>query len=110
MSVRSLLAKLPVGKVRLDLVANPLGTGAWTELSSAWPSSCTAISIAYTGEGILKLAKGTAGNEVELPIYIAPGMLMEKLIPLELAKNLRISARCEDQAAASGELVINLFG
>lgn len=110
MSSRELLAKLPMGKVRLSLVASPITTAAWTVVTSSLPAPCTAISIAYTGDGILKLAKGAPGSEVELPLYVVPGMMMEKLIPLELAKALAISAKCLDQNTATGELVINLFG
>ena len=108
--VRSLLAALPKGKVRVDLSSTNLDTSNWVEISSSWPSACTAVSIAYTGEGILMLAKGASAAEAELPLYIAPGMLMDMLIPLELAKSLRITAKALDQAVTSGELVINLYG
>jgi hypothetical protein len=107
---RQLLASLPVGKLRVDLSSTNLDTSNWVELSSSLPSSCSAISVMYTGIGILKLAKGAAASEVELPLYLTPGMVMEKLIPLNLAKAIRLSAKCVDQAVTSGELVINLFG
>lgn len=110
MGVRDLLASLPVGKVRVDLTSSTIATSAYTEISSAWPSSCSAIGVAYTGRGILIIAKGAAASEVDLPLYIVPGMMMEKLIPLNLAKNLRISVKALDQAVTSGELVINLYG
>lgn len=110
MGTRDLLAARPTGKLRVDLSSSTIATGAYTELSSSWPAACTAISVAYTGEGILILAKGGAGSEVALPIYLSPGMNHEELIPLELAKSLRISAKALDQAVASGELVINLYG
>lgn len=110
MGQRQLLATLPVGKVRVDLSSTNLSTGAWTELSSSWPTSCSAVTVHYTGRGILMLAKGAAASEKELPIYITPGLNGEMLIPLELAKGIRISAKCLDQAVTEGELVFNLFG
>ncbi len=110
MGSRDLLAGLPTGKIRVDLVTTPLDTLNWTALSASFPSSCSAISVAYTGIGILKLAKGAALSESELPLYITPGMSHEMLIPLNLAKGMRLSAKCEDQAVTSGELVINLYG
>lgn len=110
MSARNLLATLPVGKVRVDLTSSTIATSAYTTMSSSLPSSCSAISVAYSGEGILILAKGAAASEVDLPLYITPGMNHDTLIPLELAKAVRISAKALDQAVATGELVINLYG
>lgn len=110
MGTRDLLASLPVGKIRVDLSSTNLSTSAYATLSASLPSSCSAISVAYTGRGILKLAKGAAGLEVDLPLYITPGMNHEMLIPLNLAKGIRLSGETEDQAVTSGELVINLYG
>lgn len=109
MGVRDLLASVPVGKLRLDISGTNITTAAWAEISSSIPASCTAITVAYTGDGILKLAKGAAAAEVELPMYLTPGM-NSGLIPLELTKAWRLSARAVDQNVTSGELVINLFG
>lgn len=106
---RNLLAELPVGKIRIDLSLVNLDTSTWTTLANA-PAACTAMSVAYTGEGILKLAKGAVGSEVELPLFITPGQNHEMLIPLNLAKSSRISGMCDDQAVTSGELVINFYG
>jgi hypothetical protein len=110
MASRDLLASLPVGKIRVDLSSTNLDTSNWTTLSSSFPASCSAISVAYTGKGILKLAKGAAASEVELPLYLTPGMNHETLIPLNLAKAIRLSGKTDDQAVTSGELVINLYG
>lgn len=110
MGTRDLLASLPVGKIRVDLSSTTLSTSAYATLSASLPSSCSAISVGYTGRGILKLAKGAAGFEVDLPLYITPGMNHEMLIPLNLAKGIRLSGETEDQAVTSGELVINLYG
>ena len=49
MSSRELLAKLPMGKVRLSIVSSPITTAAWTVVTASLPAPCTAVSIAYTG-------------------------------------------------------------
>ncbi len=108
--MRTLLASLPVGKFRVDLTSSTIATNAWTTMSASLPASCSAFSVGYTGNGILRLAKGAAGLESELPLYITPGMNHEMLIPLNLAKALRLSAKSEDVAVSTGELVINLYG
>ena len=110
MSNRSILATRSVGKVRLDIVANPITTAAWVVLSAAWPAPCSAVTISYSGDAILLIAKGAVASEVELPLYIVPGENMEEMIPLEIAKNLNISVKALDQNIAAGELIINLFG
>lgn len=108
MGSRELLARLPVGKHRIDLTSTTLSTAAWTSIIAALQAACTAISVAYTGPGILKLS--TNAGTTELPLYLTPGMSHEMLIPLELRKNAVIHARCEDKNVSTGELVINLYG
>lgn len=104
---RNLLAAKPTGKLRVDLTSTTLATGSWTSIGTI-PAACTAVSIAYTGEGILKFS--TNNGTSELPFYVVPGQSIDHLIPLELAKNLTLYARCVDQAVATGELVFNFYG
>ena len=120
MPVRTLLAKLPAQRLRVDLTSSTVATNAWTEILAAASNTkgCTAIQIYYTGIGILRLSKGDAGQETggtsrdpnELPIYIVPGGAPNMLIPFEVAAGKRLSVRAVDQAVSSGELVINFFG
>lgn len=110
MGARDLLAAKPTGKIRVDITGTNITTAAWAVLTAAVPASCTAITVAYTGKGILKLAKVVSGVTTELPLYLTPGQLMESLIPLELSKGWGLSAKAEDQNVTVGELVINLFG
>lgn len=114
MGARDLLASEPKGKIIVDIATLNSGSGFditnWVTISASFPAACTAISVAYTGEGILKLAKGAAAAEVELPLALTPGMNHEMLIPLNLAKAIRLSGKCDDQVAATGMLVINLYG
>lgn len=110
MGARDLLASLPVGKIRVDLTVSTVATNAYTDIAASFPAPCSAISVGYTGKAILILAKGAAGLEVDLPLYLTPGMNHEMLIPLNLAKLIRFSMKALDQAVSSGELVINLYG
>lgn len=107
--MRQLLAVKPVGKLRLDLVANPVTTAAWVDMGDV-PAGCTAISVAYSGDAILKFAKVVGVKTTELPFFVCPGEQMNKLMPLELDAEWGLSVKCEDQNVASGELVINFFG
>jgi hypothetical protein len=109
MGVRDLLASVPVHKIRHDISGATILTSAYREIEDSMPAGCTAISVSYTGEGILILAKGAAAAEVDLPLYLTPGM-NSGLIPLELSRSFRISAKALDQNVTSGELVINFFG
>ncbi len=110
MSSRELLASLPKGKFRADLTSATIATNAYTTMVDPLPAACTAIGVAYTGRGILILAKGAIGSEVDLPIFLTPGMSNEMLLPLELAKGIRISAKALDQAVSLGDLVVTLYG
>lgn len=108
MGSRELLYKQIVGKHRIDLTSTTLSTGAWTQIIASLQAACDAISVAYTGEGILKLSKN-AGT-TDLPVFITPGMDHDHAIPINLAKGAVIHAECLDQNVATGELVINLYG
>lgn len=112
MSIRNLLAEAPYHKMRADLVSTPVTTAAWTEVLAATPKACTAISVFYTGDAVLKLSTGAPGQEnaAELALYLTPGMDMNLMIPIEVKHGKRISIRAEDQDADVGELIINFFG
>jgi hypothetical protein len=109
----SLLARLPVGKLQIDLSSGgtPVSTGAWVQLFSATPAPCCAVEI-FNGTGsILKLSTGTPGNEAasEIPYFVLPNG-SHILLPLTIAKGLPLSAIAVDSATTSGRLVMNLFG
>lgn len=119
--VRTLLAKVPSQKLRVDLTSSTVATGAWTEILTAANNlkACTAIQVFYTGEGILRLSRGSAGSETgtdsnnvsnEFPFYIMPGGSPDMLIPVEISAGVRLSVRAVDQAVSTGELIINFFG
>ena len=108
MASRELLFRLPVGKHRIDLSSTNLSTGSWTSIIASLQAACVAVSVAYTGEGILRLSNN--GGTSELPLYLTPGMDHDHALPLELKKGSVIHAQCVDQNVATGELIINLYG
>lgn len=110
MGARQLLCQKPVGKIRHSIASTNITTAAYVELEDELPASCVAVGIGYTGDAILILAKGASGEEVDLPFYVMPGQSGEVIIPLELAKNIRLSAKALDQNMTIGEIVINLYG
>jgi len=109
MSVRTLLSKFPMHKLAVDLSSTTLTTAAWTEILSSTPKACTAIEVFYTGEGILKLATGAAASESEINMYVVPGG-NQGPSSIEIARGVRLSAKCLDQNVSTGYLVINFFG
>lgn len=112
--MRNLLAYNPTHKLDIDLSSTTVATGAWTEIDASTAKPCTAIQVAYSGEGILRMSIGDAGEETsgrnELPFYIFPGGSPDMLIPVEIAHGKRLSIRSVDQAVSTGRLVINFFG
>lgn len=104
-----LLAKKCVGTIRLDTSSTNITTGAWATVSAALPGACAAFEIFAGGGSVIKLAVGSAGNEVELPYTVLPGG-SGLCVPIEIPNGVRLSARAVDADMTSGYLVINLFG
>jgi hypothetical protein len=80
-------------------------------LLAATTEPCSAIEI-FSGSGsIIKVSLGAAGLEYasEIPYYITPGG-SSILLPIEIKKGTRISAKAVDTTANVGTLVINFFG
>lgn len=106
-----LLARKPVGKVRLDTSSTNITTSAWTTITETIPAGTTAIEIFNSSSSVIKLSTGTAGNEdaSELNFYVLPGGT-EGLIPIELSKNARLAGKAVDTSATVGQIVINFYG
>jgi hypothetical protein len=99
----------PVAKLLLDMGATNVTTGAWTQITAAIGAPVSSIQI-FNGSGsVLKIATGGAGNEVAMNFYIIPGTV-SPVIPVEIAKNSRISVQAADVDAVDGSLVLNCFG
>ncbi len=106
-----LLSGPPVKKILVDLAATNVTTSAWLEIVSAMDAPVSAISI-FNGSGsVLKISLGAAGDEAnqEIKYYIVPGS-NDFLLPIQIAKNKRISLKSADVTADVGSFVINCFG
>jgi hypothetical protein len=105
-----LLARIPVAKFLHSYTSTPVTTAAWVEIISATTAPCSALEI-FSGNGaIIKLSLGAAGQEdaSEIKYYVIPGG-SSILLPIEVAKGKRISAKSMDTTANSGSLVFNFF-
>lgn len=118
--MRPLLAHVPVGTFNFDFASTNVDNSAWVTIIGQIPASCCAIQILNTSSAIIRISKGSAGQETandantgksnEHPFKILPGQLSE-ILPFELVRNARLSARAQTSIPADeGELVINLFG
>ncbi len=106
--MRSPLEK-PVETLRMNAASVNIATNAWATLAAAVGFTCTSMEIFNATGSILRLAIGSAGNEVEQPYTILPGG-SSIVVPLEVARGLRISVRALDLATSVGYVILNLFG
>ena len=100
----------PVEKIGLNTGVTNITTGAWVQLTAATTKSGSFLDIYNATTKILLLAIGEVGSEVELPVYVYPG-ISSQLIPLDqvIPKGTRISAKALDANATTGYLLLNMF-
>lgn len=100
------------GPTQVPLINDNTGvtitSAAYVQLSASLPKACSAIEVQNTSSKIIKIAVGGAGAEVD-KYAIAPGV-NSVLIPIEIAKGARVSAKAVTADATTGALVINLLG
>jgi hypothetical protein len=93
----------------LDLTANPVDNTAWVQVVAATPQPCSSAEIYNGSNALLKLAVGGVGNEVPIKYTVLPGRTT--VIPFEVSKGQRISAKAATATAASTDyLTLNLMG
>lgn len=103
-----LLACKPVAKEILGFVASNVTTSAWVTAVAATSKPCSAMEFFNSGGSILRLAIGSAGNEVELPYFILPGGTFGP-IPLVIPKGVRLSLKAADASSTTGYCVFNFL-
>ena len=105
-----ILARKPVEKISINTGVTNITTGAWVQLSAATTKPLSFMEVYNATTKILVLATGVPGSEVELPIYIYPG-IGSQIIPIDqiIPKGSRISAKAVDANATTGYLLLNLF-
>lgn len=111
---RGILVRNPVAKHRHEVVTATAGThitsAAWTEIITSLAAPVDAIEILNSTGSVLKIATGAAASEVELPFYILPSS-EPHLIPFNIAKSTRISAKAVDSdVTTDSQLVFNFYG
>ena len=112
---RGILARNPVGKTLYQVVTGTVGThildSAWKEIEDSLPIACDAMEILNTTGGLMKMALGASGEEVEFPFYIMPSS-EPHIIPINLSKGARITVRAVEAGdiTDTGDLAINWFG
>lgn len=105
----ALALRKPVATVALDMSSTNITTAAWATVIAALAAACSAIEIFNQSASAMQIATGAGGSEVALPYTVLPGG-SAVLLPIEIAKGLRLSAKAYDATASTGRLVINFFG
>jgi hypothetical protein len=108
--ISSGLGRKPVAKLAFDTSGTNITTAAWVTLIASQTKPFSFLEIYNPTTKILKLAIGSAGNEVELPVYIYPG-ISSQVIPFDeqLKPGVRLSAKAVDANATTGFLVLNMY-
>jgi hypothetical protein len=106
-----LLAQVPVATVANNMTTNPIDTGAWTQLLASLPRACCAVEISNNSGSTIQISTGAAGQEAAnaIPYTVLPGG-SPILLPIEIMKGARISAKAVDADATSGYFTMNFFG
>ena len=105
------IARTPVGKHFHSYASTNVGTLAWVEIISATTFPSSAVEIFSASGSTIKLSLGAAGDEdaEEIKYYVLPGG-SSILLPIEIPRGKRISAKAVDATADVGSLVLNFFG
>lgn len=108
--ISSGLARKPVEKFALNTGVTNVTTAAWVEVISATTKPLSFMDVFNQTTKILRIAIGGSGSEVELPVYIYPG-ISSQVIPFDsmIPKGSRISVRALDATANSGYLLLNAY-
>ena len=104
------LSRNPVATHRFSFAATNVTTGAWVEVVTLTDQPCSSLEIFNSGGRILQFSNGSAGNEAAnlIDYTILPGG-SSILLPINLAKNSRLSCKAVDSTSNVGYLIFNLF-
>lgn len=91
-----------------DCTVTTITTAAWVQLTATLDASCSGLEIENTSAKSIQIGVGASGSEVAF-YAVAPGV-NTVLIPHELKKGSRISAKAVTADATTGALIINKFG
>lgn len=106
----ALALRKPVGTAAmLDTSSTSVTSSAYVTLQAATAANCNSIQISNSGAQPILLATGSAGNEVNTGIVIAPSSGGQWLIPIEIAKGVRLSLKSMNATQSSGIVSIGFF-
>lgn len=100
----------PVGTCGfLNTSSTNVTTSAWVTIVASTGSAFSAVLVSNSGASPLKLAVGSAGNEVDTGLALHPASQGGVMVPLNLAKNLRLSLEALGATQSSGYVTICFF-
>lgn len=91
-----------------DNTGTTITSGAYVQLTASLSAACSAIEVQNTSTKIIQIAVGGSGAEV-VKYVIAPGV-NSVIIPIEIKKASRLTAKAVTADATTGALVINFLG
>lgn len=108
--ISSGLGRKPVEKFSLSTSVTNVTTGAWVQLSAATTKPASFMEVFNQTTKILILAVGAPGSEVELPLFVYPG-ISSQIVPFDsmIPKGSRLSVRAVDATANTGYLLLNMY-
>lgn len=93
----------------LNLATSPVTNAAWVQIVGATPHPCSSAEVYNGSNALVQLAIGAIGSEKAIPYTVLPGRTV--LIPLEISKGQRISAKAATATSANTDyLALNLMG
>lgn len=98
---------VPVAPIVLDTASTNVTSAAWVELATAASRlyACSAVQIHNTGAQPIKLGKGALAAETETGALFPIGVSI--LLPIQLAKGVRLSVRSMGGTQSSGLLTLS---
>ena len=91
----------------LDTSSTNVSSSAYVEFVTSTTNPCSAMQLHNSGAQPLKLATGASGHEVDTGVVIPIGVSI--LIPIEIAKNTRLSLRSMGSTQSSGIVTATFF-
>lgn len=102
------IARTPVATLRLDMSSTNITTSAWATLVASQGAPVSAIEIFNGSASPMLIARGAAASEVAIPYTILPGG-SSILLPIEIARGVRLSAKALGTSVTAGEFILNFF-
>lgn len=104
----ALALRNPVGTPKQNANASvTIPAASYLELEASSDQSCSALLVFNTSSQPIKIATGAAASESDK--FIVPPATIGMMIPIEIKKGTRISARSTGADATTGFFVYNKF-